>query len=113
MYFRVPTMDESVFDLNVMLEKSATYNEIKADRNLPYYNNLKEYYHGSKCWFKDVWKRHNQTRQNGWDELYSLEGKDEISVNCVQGLLCSRWAPTGAMTEEEERKREQDETLCR
>ncbi|GJR52607.1 multidrug resistance-associated protein 5 [Tanacetum coccineum] len=32
MYFRVPTMDESVFDLNVMLEKSATYNEIKADR---------------------------------------------------------------------------------
>ncbi|GJS25948.1 heat shock cognate 70 kDa protein-like protein isoform X3 [Tanacetum coccineum] len=33
MYFRVPTMDESVFDLNVMLEKSATYNEIKADRN--------------------------------------------------------------------------------
>ncbi|GJU32931.1 zinc finger, CCHC-type containing protein [Tanacetum coccineum] len=45
--------------------------------------------HGSKCWFKDVWKRHNQTGQNGWDELYSLEGKDEISVDCIQGLLCS------------------------
>ncbi|GKA38548.1 zinc finger, CCHC-type containing protein [Tanacetum coccineum] len=45
---------------------------------------VNKYYHGSKCWFKDVLKRHNQTGQNGWDELYTLEGKDEISVNRVQ-----------------------------
>ncbi|GJZ67503.1 retrovirus-related pol polyprotein from transposon TNT 1-94 [Tanacetum coccineum] len=64
---------------------------------LSYSNNLKEYYHGSKCWFKDVWKRHNQTSQNGWDELYYvLDGP-----------------PTGVMTEVEEKKCEQDETLCR
>nr|GEY56264.1 hypothetical protein [Tanacetum cinerariifolium] len=33
-YFCVPTVDESVVDLNVMLEKSATYNEIKTDINI-------------------------------------------------------------------------------
>ncbi|GJR98723.1 E3 ubiquitin protein ligase CHIP [Tanacetum coccineum] len=43
MYFRVPTMDESVFDLNVMLEKSATYNEIKADRKYTQTRQRKSY----------------------------------------------------------------------
>ncbi|GJW04385.1 zinc finger, CCHC-type containing protein [Tanacetum coccineum] len=35
--------------------------------------------------FKEIDWNAQSTGQNGWDELYSLEGKDEISVNCVQG----------------------------
>ncbi|GJR65018.1 hypothetical protein Tco_0011083 [Tanacetum coccineum] len=79
-------------------------------RNMPYSNILKEYYHGSKCWFKDVWKRHNRT---GQDKFYSLEGKDEISIDYIQSVLCSGRATYGVLTEEEQRKHDQDETLCR
>ncbi|GJU01768.1 hypothetical protein Tco_1112106 [Tanacetum coccineum] len=52
---------------------------------------------------------------NGWDELYSLERKYEISIDCIQSLLCSE-APhpkIDVLTEEDQRKRDQDETLCR
>ncbi|GKB25313.1 zinc finger, CCHC-type containing protein [Tanacetum coccineum] len=55
----------------------------------------------------------NINDMDGWDELYSLEGKNEISIDCIKVYYVLEGPPIDVMTEEEQRKRDQDETLCR
>ncbi|GJV93144.1 zinc finger, CCHC-type containing protein [Tanacetum coccineum] len=61
-----------------------------------------------KCWFKDVWKRNNQTSEDGWDEFYSLKEKMKFLLTAFKVYYVLEGPPVvGVMTERNKGSSEQ------